>query len=419
MKIYDSAGYDGSGTRELSNVLTDVAESTKTLELKARDLKIMTLTNYSRPMKTYVFQCFFIHWDKKRERFAPTFMNEAVTVDELKAIGADDTILEELRRDSLTMIDVAGVRFFMNLNFLKTYMQRGGSNSGDYANSADVYCRITRDYGVMAFLAVTPDLKMTLLYREDASSHAKKAFALFSETGTYVPQVNFWNSIAREFQKNFGKMRVANYRVTQEKTFVHAEFPEEGKACRPSFPEIPDACEPGIAFRTSDIGVSSLTVNGVMRIGNGAFFVIPKAEVTRSHKGYVEIKSVVDDCRKQILHTDDPGKNPYTAMMGRIAQLTGMHIPSGKVQDILKKVLKSSGLLKTLGSKRSARMVTEILSVFGDSFPEGGITAYSVAKAFLDLSGKYQGEFRDADTVERLRREFAGVITFSYEKELK
>lgn len=419
MKIYDDAVMNGKGTKELSGVLTDLAESTKTLELKARDLKVMTLTNHDKRTQTFIFQTFYMLWSKKSERFIPTFMNDTMTSDELRAIGADNIILEELLTKSRTMIDVAGEKFFMNSNFLKTYMQRGGSNSGDYANTQDTYCRITRDYGVMAFLSMTPDMKMTLLYREDASSHGRKAFALFSETGTYIPQVNFWNSIAREFQKNFGKMAVAEYQVTQEKTCVHAEFPDEGKKYKALFPAVPDVCYPGFAFRTSDIGVASLSVSGAMRIGTGAYFVIPKAEATRSHKGYIEIKGVVEECRKSVLHSDDPAKSPYLSVMERLSDLTRMDLPSDRLQDILKKVLKSSGLLKTLGSKRSVKLMTEILSSFAEAFPPGGITAYDMAKAVLDLSGKYQKEFKDADTVERLRREFAGVITFSYEKELK
>ena len=416
MLIYDEAVYSGADTEKLLDVLKDVYDSTKTLELKARDLKVMSLTGYDPATGAYAFQTFFMTWDKKNGRFAPEHMGDTLTRTELRALGADETIEEELRSKSRTMIDIGGEKFFMNPNFLKTYMQRGGSNPGDFAKSLDIYCRINRDFGVISFLAATnPELKMTLLYRENLKTHGRKAFALFSESGTYVPQMNFFVAMSKEFRKNYGEVAVKDYTVCQEKTAVYSEFPEEGKAYASRFPKIPDECVPGFSFQTSDIGLGSILVEGTMRLGDGAYFILPKSEATHPHKGYVATKSVVDDCRKKIIHADDPDACAYVKTAKRLSGLTEIRLPSGKIPDIVKTVLVKSGLAKTLGSKRSARMVSEILSELGKKEDEG-FTAYDVALAFLKFSGKYEQELRDADTVVRLHREFAGVVFFGYEK---
>lgn len=278
MNLLENTYKSGKDLGKFLKELKEFSGQTKTLELNTSHINLFTI---SKVNSTGVSGFLHTQGAYKKQFKIPLS-------DMYNKIGATDELLEELDAEEsqyspLLMVNVQDKWFYVADYAMNTLAQRAGCVKSKTFMRMEGTTRFHRDGLMEAGLFYKPSAA-TMVYRKDGN--AKKLFALFSTKYCYIDQYDLTNKIVRCLEEKLGQAQGRCWEINHVYTDSCIEFPEYGEALSMKY-GTPDMIIPGIHLHTSDVGESSILVNGTFRIGNN-FAHIPGCQVRQEHEVKLE-----------------------------------------------------------------------------------------------------------------------------------
>lgn len=256
-------------------------------------------------------------------------------------LGDNEAFYKELKKSGF-MLNIDGTLYICSGETIGTLCSR--CSLGGAALTENV--SVLRDSYITEILAKKKS-KCSVVMRVSEEG-VRKVFAVLGGTYTAIPQNKIRDVVAAAEDELLGD-KESTFRGMTANNFVtrlYFEYPSIADEFRKVY-KMTLNVTPGICVVTSDMGDSSLTVYGTIRLpGSETPFHIGK--YSRIHRGNVDIDEYIEGVRNNIF-------TEYTKIPERIMEL--LTIDVSDVNETLKAVMEKSGLAKVIGKKYSDQFV--------------------------------------------------------------
>lgn len=320
-----------------------------------------------------------------------------ISLQKMKTLfGAGNELLKEMKEDVRLLLFLENRVFFTTQKVFKTLSQRAGSACGDFVACKDYSVRFHRDAGYAAYMKVMPaDCK--ILYRQQEG--AKKVFAVFANSYQLLPQYPIIKRIIEGLEKEMGVSNLIYYRVDNFNTQIFIDYPEKAKDFANVY-ALPETVTPGIHIRLSDVGESSVIINGTVRFKGNCLY-IPSAEYKREHTKNATLNEIFKGVETKIFAE-------YTKVPEQMLKLLGINLADPAA--CLEKVMRYTGVGKIVGKRAEKQMLMDLTSQINSTIP---YTAYDIAGMFLEMSEELCKN-RGIDSADKVRTALTRALWYNY-----
>jgi|GEM_PF-3422343 len=242
--------------------------------------------------------------------------------------------------------------------------------------------------------------KCTLVMRK-SDDGIKKIFSVLGSAYAPIKQ-NVVKDIIEESEKILG-MKAVLKKFTADNfiTRAYIEFPDKAEEFSRTYHlKDDDHVYPGVCISTSDIGDSSLTVWGTIRIGkieSPAFC----GEYSRKHSGEIKLDEIGEKINQNIF-------DEYKAIPERLVDLLAIEVDDPKA--VITAACKEAGFNKILGKNETK----DFIEALSDEFVDGvTYTAYDIATGLVSAADRVKG--LSDNTLLLFRKNIKDAIFVNYE----
>ena len=200
---------------------------------------------------------------------------------EMKDIGAMIIIKNDLYRKSLMM---ASRHFFADL---ARRLKLGGTEMSNGNRKRNEY--------LMSCMSRSDRTNGKITVRRDDNG-VTKIMAMTGPSYAYIPQSTIVHAI--DNLEGLGEAKFRGYHVDNFETWAQVELPKISKDLADTYGLEEENCQPGLEFRTSDTGDSSLMAIPMVSINRGDM-VPAESNVKRRHIGNIDGRDFIDRVRNE------------------------------------------------------------------------------------------------------------------------
>lgn len=376
---------------KMFEILKTLTDMTKIEEFRTDNLGIFTIKGFSKDGESIE------GWLHNRDGNKGSHMR----ISKLKeTYGVSDEILDETVKKTMMTFHINGKVYFTTRKVLGTLAQRAGSGLGDFASRGEMAIRFYRNAGYIQYMIYVP-CECKALYRE--SGNTKKVFATFSDRYMLVKQYPLVEFLVKMFEKEMGKSTITAYSISNVFTEIHLEFPEKGDDFSDVY-HLKERVIPGIRILLSDVGESSIFINGTFRVNKHTLYM-PGSEFHKTHTKTATEEYIQDAVSTKVFAS-------FTKAPERLAELLTIDIKNPKAA--ISEVIEACNFQKNMGiGKRTiTAMENELLSQVNSSLD---YTAYDIVSMFLELQTTLESKAKTFDALTKIRNTFSTAIFFKYE----
>lgn len=241
--------------------------------------------------------------------------------------------------------------------------------------------------------------KCTLVMRK-SDDGIKKIFSVLGSAYAPIKQTVIKDIIA-ESEKILGmKATLKKFTADNFITRAYIEFPDKAEDFSRTYHLKGDNVFPGVCISTSDIGDSSLTVWGTIRIGNIESPVFC-GEYSRKHSGEIKLDEIGEKINQNIF-------DEYEAIPKRLVELLKIEVTDPKV--VITAACKEAGFNKILGKNETKDFIEALSAEFTDVVT---YTAYDIATGLVSAADRVKG--LSENTLLLFRKNIKEAIFVNYE----
>lgn len=388
--LQDDLSIRGNHIGDFRRALAIVDKHTKAVKINTNDFTVLSYTEVPKGEDGYLY--FFAlpagkPWKGAEGDKLPLGRIKKENI--LKRGGLE--LIKEMSNGVKTLIMLHGEIYFLS-NLSIDSLGRRANFSGRRLLENDLARNINLAQG---FKTHVSQFNGTMVYRK--CKQIKKAFAVFSEKYTYVPQSILSTIIDNlDAEQTLGDMECKEWEVNHSMSKIFIEFPDKGHSLQQTY-GLPDKFIPGLYLATSDTGHSSLTALPTWKVGGSVSYGVQMNEGgKRRHSGDVDpeefAKSIGDNIFKQ-----------YTKLPERLGELLAIDItnPNWNLNDskdrrankeavsaAIKDTFKQLKMVKKVGKKLEVELYE---SLCGEIDPSLLYTAYDIATAVMELASRVDG----------------------------
>lgn len=210
----------------------------------------------------------------------------------------------------------------------------------------------------------------------DNNTGLLKAFGVLGSAYAPVEQMTL-KRIVEKCEENLNCKAVLKEFISDNYiTRMYIEFPEISDDFAKTY-NLPDRIVPGVCISTSDIGDSSLTVWGTVRIkGETPIFY---GEYARKHSGNIDIDDIVAGAEKNVFAE-------FVKAPEKLLEMLTINVTNPK--EAIKFVSKELKLVKVLGKANTMALEDALTDELDDSL---SYTAYDIATMFMSSARRVEG----------------------------
>ncbi len=374
---------------EAAQILADFDRSLEVIQINTRDIGLISYVGDSAEnedvMEVAVSQKGDNNSAKMSERMGhPRYPK--LTVDVMTRNGrADLAFVNEFKRNGFCL-QVGGKILYCSSSVLSTLCTRCNVGGEGFLKNS-----VKRDTFLAEILSRSAKKAHIIARRSDDG--IVKAYGVLGSAYAPIPQ-SVLMDIKDKSEENLECTAVLrNFVCDNFISRLHIEFPKISDDFAKIY-SLPDEVVPGICISTSDVGDSSLTIWGTIRIKSktGSRPVI-FGEYKRKHSGNIDLDAIIDEVSQKIFAD-------FASIPERMVELLSIEID--KPKEAVKAVSKELKLVKLIGKANEQSLVQAMQLEIDDSI---GYTAYDIASLFVSSASRIEG--------------MAKSVTLAYEKNIK
>ena len=243
---------------------------------------------------------------------------------------------------------------------------------------------------------------LVVRHAEVEGKNLKKVFAVHSERYSPIDQnvvISLIERIEEKYHDTMGHCVTSQWSVSHELTQVLLTFPEKEKELKDAYDTM---LTPAIRIVTSDTGESAFCLQAIWLLSGSGIIVQEEAKVVHVRK----TENMEDILFQKIEDVIFPA---FTELPERLLELMDLTLIStgtihgrARMEDIFDFVFRTSQIVtsQAISKEASAALKEELMAEFDLS---SEITAYDVARVFIDLPGRLKGDIQKwrMDRLER------------------
>lgn len=323
----------------------------------------------------------------------------------VEKLGMDKTFLCELMGETdrycpQVLAELDGTWYYVSDNAINTMAQRAGCAKTQSYIRSNFPVRYHRDGLLQTNLYYYPG-QAQMLVRKDGN--ARKIFALFSQKYSYVNQYAMMCELLDTMEEELGASSVRNWEINHIYTDICLEFPEKAEEFSKLY-NLPQTVVPGIRVHTSDVGESSVIINGTVRTGKG-FGYIPMCTVKEEHSTALNVRKIMDEVDRKIYPE-------FCKIPERMIELLQIDIEDPR--SVIGKVFQDLGYRKSvlLGNKKGKELLEDLILSVSDNVK---YTAYDVAMVFMDIPSMLDESEFGYRNMDAIREAGVSAVLYPYE----
>ncbi len=392
----------GKDYEEFKNLLTELADCTNFVRVNPVEISVLSLISVNEE-KARFYELEPCNTGMPQE----TPRIRSLPIQKVLEKGNYEQLLSETFTNVKALFFSDGNVFFPAEKVItKSLFQfgAGGSKMGTPSYERDLYISsLFRDAK-----------KSTFVIREIAG--VKKLVSILSSKYKALPQSALCEIVeALQYVDDFGKMETHKWIMSNWTSEIYIEFPEKAEEIREYY-GLKDEFVPGLWFKTSDTGDSSVKIYPTWRRKNSTIFDESTA-VKRIHSGTVKLSDIISNVIEQAFK--EYSRMPE-AMANLMAQsITDPSLDFTKTRDVIKNkeciervirnAFKELKIVKAIGKGYEMKLREQLCAEFSGSIR---YTAYDIATAIMSLPERLEGV--NPETKHNLESAVAGAPYIKY-----